>query len=258
VPTPTARPSVKRSLQLYLQGHHAGARAAVASVRSQASAERGSDLGELLAHLADEIEEDRRTLLAVMARLGLRPSALRDLGARIGGFAARWTVRLHFPGRPQARLIGIESLSLGIEGKLRLWCALRALLPDDPRLGPDPRLGAIDFDALIERAERQRVSLEPHRVEAARQADANIDRAFEPEATAELPPVEAAGAVDAVGVSDDEPAVAPATDEQPAPEPKPSAEDPRSSAEDPEPAPEPEPDEVDAPDTADDPAPAHR
>jgi hypothetical protein len=185
----TRRSPVKRSLQLYLQGHHAGARAAVATVRSQASKARGSELGELLARLVDEIDEDRHTLQVAMARLGLRPSATRDLAARVTAWVGRRLLHLHLPGPPQARLIGLESLSLGIEGKIRLWSTLRALAPDDPRLGADPRLGEIDYDALIERAEQQRRAIEHHRLEAAREADANIEIA-DRGPTVELPAVE--------------------------------------------------------------------
>jgi hypothetical protein len=161
--------ATKRSLTLYLQGHHAGAEAAVVSVRQQAAIDADSEIGRLLARLGDEIAEDMASLRDVMAKLAVRPSVVKNLGARVTAHLSRWTLRAHLPGPPQAQLIGLESLSLGIEGKLRLWCALREIAADDPRLGE------IDFDALIKRAERQRVQLEPHRLEAVRQANANAE-----------------------------------------------------------------------------------
>jgi hypothetical protein len=161
--------ATKRSLTLYLQGHHAGAEAAVVSVRQQAAIDADSEIGRLLACLGDEIAEDMTSLRDVMAKLAVRPSVVKNLGARVTARLSRWTLRAHLPGPPQAQLIGLESLSLGIEGKLRLWCALREIAADDPRLGE------VDFDALIERAERQRVQLEPHRLEAVRQANANAE-----------------------------------------------------------------------------------
>ena len=159
----------RHPLTLYLQGHHAAGGAAVATVGQQAAIEPATDLGRLLAQLADEIAEDRATLHDAMARLGVRPSAVHDVSARIGGWIGRWVLRAHNPGPHAARLIGLESLSLGIEGKLRLWVTLRALSAGDDRLD------GIDLDALIERAEQQRISLEPHRLEAARAADAESE-----------------------------------------------------------------------------------
>jgi hypothetical protein len=155
----------RHPLTLYLQGHHAAAGAAVQPVRQQASAEPDDGLGRLLARLGDEIAEDKAALREVMGRLGVRPSAVHDASARVGAWIGRWVLRAHGPGAAEARLIGLESLSLGIEGKLRLWATVRALAAGDPRLD------GIDLDALAERAGQQRVDLEPHRTEAAREAE---------------------------------------------------------------------------------------
>lgn len=161
----------RHPLTLYLQGHHAAGGAAMATVGRQAAIGQATDLGRLLAQLADEIAEDRATLRDAMGRLGVRPSGVHDVSARIGGWIGRWVLRAHDPGPHATRLIGLESLSLGIEGKLRLWVTLRALSAGDDRLD------GVDLDALIERAEQQRVSLEPHRLEAARAADVEADAA---------------------------------------------------------------------------------
>jgi hypothetical protein len=59
------------------------------------------------------------------------------------------------------RLLETEVLSLGIEGKLAMWLALKEAAASDQRLA------GTDFDRLIERARGQRRSLEPHRVAAA-------------------------------------------------------------------------------------------
>jgi hypothetical protein len=154
----------KRSLSLYLQGHHAAGGAAVMSIRQQVAVEGESDLGRQLAVLADEIAADLAALRDVMDRLGVAPSVVHDTSARAGAWLSRWVLRAHAPGPDQARLVGLESLSLGVEGKLRLWCALRSVLADDPRLE------GVDLDALVDRAEKQRVDLEPHRLDAARRA----------------------------------------------------------------------------------------
>jgi hypothetical protein len=65
-------------------------------------------------------------------------------------------------GSPElTRLLEMETLSLGIEGKLAMWRALKAIA------GADARLAGTDFDRLIDRARQQRKRLEPHRLEAA-------------------------------------------------------------------------------------------
>jgi hypothetical protein len=62
------------------------------------------------------------------------------------------------------RLERLEVLVLGVEGKLRLW---QALLAASKR---DQRLGALDYEWLIGRADDQRSRIEAMRLEAARSA----------------------------------------------------------------------------------------
>jgi hypothetical protein len=154
----------ERPLALYLQGHYAASEAAVRSVRQQAAQRSGDDLGALLTRLGREIAEDQATLEDVMARVDVTPSAVRAGGAVVTATLGRWILRVQMPGEPQARLAGLESLSLGIEGKASLWRALREIAANDPRLT------GLDFDALAKRAESQREQLEPHRLDAARRA----------------------------------------------------------------------------------------
>ena len=65
---------------------------------------------------------------------------------------------------PLSRFDELDFLVMGIEGKKILWANLRDFA------GLRERLPDIDFDALIERAERQRAELEPFRAEAGRAA----------------------------------------------------------------------------------------
>jgi hypothetical protein len=60
-----------------------------------------------------------------------------------------------------SRLVEIEGLCIGVEGKRSLWAALKSVAENDPRLQP------YDFAALEERARRQRDELEVHRKVAA-------------------------------------------------------------------------------------------
>jgi len=65
---------------------------------------------------------------------------------------------------PLSGVVEFEGLSLGVEGKQALWRTLRSLA------GEDSRLSGTDFDALIERAQRQREQLEELRRRAVKDA----------------------------------------------------------------------------------------
>jgi len=152
-------------LALYLRGHHAGGHAAIRGVKAQVASDPDSDLGRFLGELGQEIEADHGQLRDVMGRLGVAPGRLRDLLALTAGQLSRWALLAMRPGQQQARLVGLESLSLGIEGKAVMWRALREIARSDPRLS------GIDLDDLLDRAVRQRDRLEPYRLEAARPAN---------------------------------------------------------------------------------------
>jgi hypothetical protein len=60
-----------------------------------------------------------------------------------------------------SRLMDIESLSLGIEGKHAMWRELKEIAD------LDQRLAATDLEGLADRARRQRDTLEPYRLQCA-------------------------------------------------------------------------------------------
>jgi hypothetical protein len=155
-------------LPIYLNDHLAGAVGAVQLARRTASSNRDSPYGEPLARLAEEIDEDRHTLQDLLKRLGVRGDVVKIL-ASVG---AERVGRLKLNGEllrysPLSRLEELELLSLGVTGKLALWRALRANLADDPRVG------AVDFDELIDRATSQRRRLDRLRERAAAEALGN-------------------------------------------------------------------------------------
>src|SRR5207248_1584660 len=65
-----------------------------------------------------------------------------------------------------ALLEGLESLGLGIQGKLALWYALAEVAP------PDPRLAGYPYQALEARAVLQHAAVERERLAAPRARDA--------------------------------------------------------------------------------------
>jgi hypothetical protein len=95
-----------------------------------------------------------------MDRLGIR----RDPVKRAAAWGAEKVGRLKLNGQltgysPLSRVVELETLSLGVAGKLGLWRALRDVAPGG--------IPADDLERLIKRAERQRRGLETQRRRAA-------------------------------------------------------------------------------------------
>jgi hypothetical protein len=65
---------------------------------------------------------------------------------------------------PLSRLVELDSLALGISGKLSLWEALQEVAAEDARLDPE------ELRRLADRAERQRKEVWRLRQRAAREA----------------------------------------------------------------------------------------
>ena len=150
-------------LAIYLNDHRAGSTVGLELARRARGSNEGTQLGAFLERLVAEIEEDLETLEQVMDAVG----AGRDRLKATAAWAGEKVGRLKLNGRllgysPLSRVVELESLSVGIEGKACLWRMLRDL--------GDPRLAGFDFDALIERAERQREEVEGHRLAAGREA----------------------------------------------------------------------------------------
>jgi hypothetical protein len=146
-------------LSIYLNDHLAGATGGLELARRTASAQRGTPDGPALHALADEIAEDRESLLAVMRTL--------DVGVQHYKVGAGWIAekvgRLKLNGSwlsrsPLSSLVELEGLFLGINGKACLWRTLRALADTDPRLDPD------ELDRLLARAEDQKGRVERMRL----------------------------------------------------------------------------------------------
>jgi hypothetical protein len=142
------------SLVTYLNDHYTGSVAAIDLVEHGARRYAGSELGAFLAGLAREIEADRDALRAVMGVAGARPHRTKHVTAWIAEKAMRLKMR-----RDPQPLMLLETLALGIHGKLLGWRALAAA--GNPTRAP--------LDDLIARAESQLAQVEDHRLAAARE-----------------------------------------------------------------------------------------
>lgn len=152
-------------LNIYLEDHHAGATAGIELAKRSLSNNKQGELSRFLQNLVSEFGYDRRFLEDVIESIGGKKSRLKDAGA--------WTVekvgRLKLNGSvvrysDLSRLLELEGLCLGVEGKLSLWRSL------NHAAGSDTRLRGFDFERMIQRAQQQREDLEHHRLNAARQA----------------------------------------------------------------------------------------
>jgi hypothetical protein len=124
-----------------------------------------TQLGDALARVSTGIAEDVETFQRMMCRLGIRINPVK-LGLAVG---AERLARLKLNGQlrtysPLSRFLELDILVMGIEGKKLLWATLRDLA------GLASRLPEINFNDLIQRAERQRADLERFRMDAGTEA----------------------------------------------------------------------------------------
>ena len=152
-------------LRIYLNDHLAGATAGLAVARRCLARNEQGPLGDFLRLFVRELEQDRTTLKEAMRLLGAPQNPLKQAA----GLLAERVGLLKFNGQltgysDLSRLLELEALSVGVEGKLSLWRSLSATVASDDRLAP------IDLDRLIERARAQREGLEEHRLAAAGRA----------------------------------------------------------------------------------------
>lgn len=151
-----------RLIAIYLNDHLAGATAGLELARRALKENRENEYGRFLATLAEEIAQDRRSLIELMERLLIPRSKLKVPAA----WALEKVGRLKLNGRirgysPLSRLIELEGLAAGIEAKRAMWLTLLQIRPHDERLND------VDLESLVARAEDQRQRLEPHRLAAA-------------------------------------------------------------------------------------------
>jgi hypothetical protein len=152
-------------LSIYLTDHYAGAMAGRELARRAARENRGTDYGDFLEGLAEEIDEDRSELQEIMERFGVGTDypklAMAWAGEKLGRLKINGQLRGY---SPLSRLEELEGLIAGVHGKLRLWSALRQVAPGEGRLDEQ------GLDRLTVRAESQLAGLQEHHSRAAREA----------------------------------------------------------------------------------------
>ena len=157
-------PSPSKYLATYLNDHLLGATVGTELVRRAARENQGSEFGAFLTGLAREIEDDRETLLALMAELGVKPDRLKVAAGWTGEKLGRLKPNAQLRGySPLSPLVELEGLLIGIQGKLAMWQVLAELAVE---LGLD----RARLEELTARAERQQADVERHRLDVGRRA----------------------------------------------------------------------------------------
>jgi hypothetical protein len=152
-------------LGTYLNDHLAGATFGTELAQRALGQNRGTRYEESIEGLAEEIAQDRETLKGIMARLEIGESRMKVAG----GWAAEKVGRLKPNNRltgysPLSRVVELEGLSAGVQGKLSLWQVLGTCADQEPTLDRD------ELGVLEQRARTQLEGLERLRLEAGREA----------------------------------------------------------------------------------------
>jgi hypothetical protein len=154
-----------RFLDHYLGDHYAGGGGGLALARRIAGQNKDNDYGAEMKRIANEIEEDRETLGAVMDQFGVGRPKVRTIAARSGELLGRLKPNgTLISYSPLSRVIELEGMIMGVTGKLELWRSLLAIE------ATDARLDRTVLEGLERRAEDQRARLERLHDRAAREA----------------------------------------------------------------------------------------
>lgn len=151
-------------LAIYLNDHLAGATLGIELTRRSLRSNANTELGRFLQELLAELVRDREALETLMERLAVPKGRVKPglavAAERLGRLKLNGQVRGY---SPLSRVLELEGLAIGIQGKLSLWRNLR-----DAGIGD--RVPDVDLDGLVARAESQLARVEEHRIAAARVA----------------------------------------------------------------------------------------
>lgn len=154
-------------LATYLHDHLAGAAFAIDLLKALQDHYSGEALGQLASGLLVEVEQDRESLQRIIDRVGKESPDLKQAAGWFAEKVSRLKLNHDHPDG-LGTLQALETLALGIQGKLALWRALSAV----PEI--HNRIGKVDLEQLIVRAERQYTQAEESRLLVARTALARM------------------------------------------------------------------------------------
>jgi len=152
-------------LHVYLNDHLAGATAGTDLVKQAAEQHEGTEIGDFFAELSGDIGADYNTLTVLIDRLGVDVSEGKGALAAVGIKVTEPKFSGESVGSADfGAFITLETLSMGVEGKVCMWKALKAIQNEVPELADTA------LDTLIERGQSQRERIESKRQEWAPRA----------------------------------------------------------------------------------------
>ena len=126
---------------------------------------QGTYREQMFLSLGQEIEEDQQIVKLLLWSVGGKESKVRKAAAWLTEKIGEAKLELDDSGNGQLRLLeGLETLGLGIQGKLGLWRALNAVSSQDGEIGK------LDLTRLERRARNQFERVEAERLLVARAA----------------------------------------------------------------------------------------
>ncbi len=161
-----------KALDVYLNDHLAGAMLGSDLAEQIRTQSRGTALGQLMDSLAPQIEQDRETLIELMARLGTSKNPVKQATAWIAEKAGKAKFSGMTSGDPElGTFMALETLALGVRGKACMWTALKQVADQHQPIA------SMNLDELIDRAHSQQDALERERLLAGTRALTNQVRA---------------------------------------------------------------------------------
>lgn len=122
----SAQPS--RYLSTYIDDHLSGATVALNRVRRSSRTFAGTPAGDVLAPIAEQLDDEREFLVATAERLGVHVSRYKLAGAWVAERVGRLKPNGHVRGpSPLSALLEVELLRGGVTAKASLWDALDEL-----------------------------------------------------------------------------------------------------------------------------------
>ena len=152
-------------LATYLNDHLAGSVVAIELLDHLRGLSKGTERERLFTSLQSEIEEDQEVLKELLREVGGKESRMRNAAAWLTEKVAEAKLKLDDSGGGELRLLeALETLELGILGKLALWRALGAAAD------LVPQIRKLDLSKLERRAKQQHDRVEVQRLKVARAA----------------------------------------------------------------------------------------
>jgi hypothetical protein len=154
-----------KALRIYLNDHLAGSVAALELLDHLSDLHSDPARKQFFVGLRAEIEEDQKVLQRLLDQAGGEESPVRKAAAWLTEKLGRAKLKLEASGDGELRVFeALETLALGIQGKLTLWRALEAAAD---RI---PQFQGMDFARLKQRALQQQQRVEDQRLQSARAA----------------------------------------------------------------------------------------